>query len=744
MTEYKFDKEQFFREARAVYETYPSDVSYLEYLLEQRAKEHPKASSFQKKAWIYETAAKHARVRIFPSCPFYGEIDTGRDRNSVTSTFPPQNGIGCWLMKQYPDFIEEYGAWSNYYREHGVMNGPQFMDASHHYANCERVLKLGLFGIQSSIRHRLTDSSLSAEKQDFLNSMWEVCESLIAISHRFSEEAGRLLESERDPMRRQVLTRISKTAAEVPGRPAKTFYEALCAIWFTREMCNALDGLGFAVIAHLDRILGPYYEADRRAGRLTKEEARELIACFLSMTDARWDLEADLPGGTNADIVIGGCDENGSVVYNEISEMVLESFLKYRFANPKLQARIAKDSPEEFLRKLGEVAGAGLNVLSVFHDDTIIEANRRQGKRLSDCRLYVAGGCQEICLSNEVNCRAYTYLNLVQMLNGSLFPEKWNRIFAAEGFTFQPAWKEESFEGFYRTVLANYENELRMFVERYNRFGSMWRVINPSLFFSATMESCTEKAMDVSEGGAVYNTDNFAATGVGTVIDSLYAIKTVVYEEKRVTMERLRRALETNFAGEELLRQYLLHRVPKFCRDKEATEFGKRFLRDLSSCLGGQSNYRGGRFEPSLFAFYSYDWFKDTTIATPDGRKAGTALSRGVNPSESTEDINISTLLGALEELDFTDYPGGAVTYMDIPVMKGTMEPSLFAAVIRAFCENGGSIMDFNVVSVNELLDAQKNPEAHRNIVVRVCGYSAYFHTLTREMQDEVIGRTQR
>lgn len=744
MVEYKFYKEQYFQETEAVYSKYPTDVSYMEKFLNETAVKHPDASSFQKKTWIYKIAAEYAEVILFPSSPFYAEIDTGRERNSVTASFPPQAGIGCWLMKQYPNFVSEYGRWSSHYGEAGVMNGPQFMDAAHHYANCEMVIQYGLTGIKHHAEERLQKSDLNEHQKDFLRCMTSVCDSLIRIGERFSEKAKRMLQDESDKMHRIVLEKIADTACRIPAFPAETFYEAMCAVWFTREMCNALDGLGFAVIGHLDRILNVYYERDIREGRLTREEAQEYMDCFVSMTDARWDLKADLPGGTNADIIIGGCDQEGKVVYNEVSRMIIESYRKYRFANPKLQARISKEHPADFLERLGGLAGMGLNVLSVFNDDVIIEANRKRGKKLEDCRLYLAGGCQEICLSNEVNSRAYTYLNLVQMLNGSLFPEYWNQVFKQDGLQFIPATNARSFEEFYNIVMENYRNELNMFVRKYNEFGSWWKIINPSLFFSATMPSCTEKAMDVSEGGAVYNTDNFAATGIGTVIDSLYGIKTVVYDRKIVSLDIMLQALQNNFQENELLRQYLRHKVPKFCRDSEVTEFGKKVMHDLAERLGGQQNYRGGYFEPSLFAFYSYDWFKNTTMASADGRSLGTGLSRGVNPSETTENINIATLLHSLKGLDYTEFPGGAVTYMDIPLTYSTPKPELFASVIRVFCENGGSVMDFNVIKKEELLAAQKNPESHRNIVVRVCGYSAYFHTLTAEMQNEVIERTQR
>ena len=345
-----------------MYKNYPTDVSDMEHILEKMLKSTPEASSFRKKVWIYQVAAERADVKIFPSNPFYGEIDTGRERNSVTSSFPPQSGIGCWLMKQYPDFVDKYEKWSSYYGRRGVMNGPQFMDASHHYADCESVLKYGLSGIIKRIKERIKDKSLTKHQVDFLDCLREVCESLILIARRFSQKAEEMMSTETDPLSRDVLKQIRDTAQKIPLYPAETFYEAMCAVWFTREMCNALDGLGFAVIGHLDRILGPYYERDIAAGRLTTDEAQELTDCFVSMTDARWDLEVDLPGGTNADIVIGGCDGEGHIVYNDVTKMIINSYKKYRFANPKLQARITPEASEEYLSSLGELAGMGLNL----------------------------------------------------------------------------------------------------------------------------------------------------------------------------------------------------------------------------------------------------------------------------------------------------------------------------------------------------------------------------------------------
>ena len=199
---------------------------------------------------------------------------------------------------------------------------------------------------------------------------------------------------------------------------------ALAAVWFVREMCNTFEGMGFAVLGHLDRLLYPFYERDLREGRIDRNSAKELILCFLALTDARWDL-TDIPGGTNATVMIGGTDSDGKVIFNDVTRMFIEAFQENNLANPKLQARVSPAHPREYLEMLGKLAGKGSNVLSVFNDPVIIDAQKRQGKKERDCYSYLAGGCQELVLQNEVNCRANVYLNLPQMLLMQFHPENW-------------------------------------------------------------------------------------------------------------------------------------------------------------------------------------------------------------------------------------------------------------------------------------------------------------------------------
>jgi len=749
MSRFVFDREKMFGQFRKVFETYPTDISGLYQKLDIMQAENPQASAFQKKAWIYRMAARDCKVRLMPACPFYMELDTGRDRNSITSTWPPEPGLATWLMAQNKQLLHDYNeTWLANYDKALMIGGVMFADFAHHYADVERVLEFGLEGLKAQALSKLAEVQKRKEQGRiaFYESMICGLDSVMQIAERFADEAERLLKVTEDPQERYHLEQIAATARRIPRQPAQTFYEALCTVCFIREMHNALEGIGFAVYGHLDRILWPYYQKDIAAGRLDREQAQALIDCFMAITDARWDLNRELPGGTNATVIIGGCDAEGKSVYNTVTEMLIISMEKHRFANPKLQARIRDDHPSEYLEKLADLAKSGTNVLSVFNDKAIIASQIKAGKREADARLYLAGGCQEPTLSCELNSRAYVYLNMAHMMDVSLFPEKWEQIFAAAGdmVHFMPAYRAESFEVFYRRAMYNFGVQIQNFVHKYNQLALQWPETNPCPLYSAVMADCIQNELDVTEGGARYNSDSFGMTGLGTVIDSLFAIKKAVYDLKIVTMQELRTALACDFEGYEPLRQYLRNRIAKMGQsDPEIREFTQQCMADIARHINGYPNTRGGYFESSLFTFYSFEWFRNSN-ASANGRKRGEYLSRGGNPSEHAGGIDAATLLYAQNVVDYTDYPGGGVLYMDLPVTKGQLGRDLFVSVIRGFVQNGGSIMDFNVIDRAQLRKAQEDPDNHRNIVVRVCGYSALFHSLDKEKQDEIIARTQR
>ena len=259
------------------------------------------------------------------------------------------------------------------------------------------------------------------------------------------------------------------------------------------------------------------------------------------------------------------------------------------------------------------------------------------------------------------------------------------------------------------------------------------------------MQECMDRKKDITKGGARYNSSSFSLVGIGTFIDSLFAIKKAVFDSGIFSMEEMKECIRSDFKDREETRLYLLNKIPKYGQsDPELEDFTVRVFHDLAEHSSGMPNARGGYFEASLFAFFFYDVLKDRTWATADGRHFGSRISRGCNPCETTQGVDIASLLYSLKKIDFTDYPGVAVSYMEMPAAKTRCEEGIFADILRAFIHCGGSALDFNVVDKEQLLRAKEDPESYRNLIVRVCGYSAPFISLSEDLQDEVIQRTMR
>ncbi|MBI3919826.1 MAG: hypothetical protein HY318_00305 [Armatimonadetes bacterium] len=513
-----------------------------------------------------------------------------------------------------------------------------------------------------------------------------------------------------------------------------------------REVVQSLEGNGNSVFGHLDRILLPYYERDLAEGRITREEATDLLRFFLAFSDVRFGMrQVHNHVGTNSTVVIGGCDEAGNLVFNDLTRMIVGIYIELKLVDPKLNARISRQHPDAYFGLLSEISLSGSNSLAIFNDEVIIEANAKMGKALHDCRLYVGGGCQENLLENaEVNSRASIYLNLAQVLLVGFFPEGWPFLIENERLELRGYDECSTFESLYTTFLDNLKAVVDSHIQQRNRTEREgWRY-NPCPLHSSTLSDCIENARDMMEGGARYNFGSVSLTGIGTLVDSLYAIREVVFDRKQLPMSHLRKMLASDFAGEEAFRQRLVHRVAKFGHDDEnLREFSAKVFADVARVSSGSPNARGGRYEASLFSFRSFTTMGTQTGATPDGRKAGEHLSPGMSPSVLAlgKECSFVEALRSLEPLDLTLYPVVAVLDLKLPA-EARQNPDYIVTVLKVFLDYGGSVLQMNCVDPAMLLEARAHPEQHPDLVVRVSGYSAYFNTLPEAIQEEIIERT--
>ena len=693
------------------------------------------------KARLHERIADLFEPVLFRHSPFYFEMGIKPAMNWGTP-WPPMPG--SWLfVKRYPRFwagqpVAE--AELKLRQQVRLDNHPGPADFDHHYFPFSRVLAVGLEGLQREAEGELAACRDTGERA-FVEAAIISLRAVMRIADKFAAHARVLLADETDPDARRCLERVAATAGEVPRRPARTFYEGLAALWFLREVCGGIEALGASVIGHPDRMLIDLYRGDLAAGRLTRAEAEDLVARWLLPTDCKFDLAHNAWPETSTTLMLGGCDGDGRPVFNEITEMMIGQHRRLKLINPKLNCRYSQASPIAYLQLIADQVLAGHNVFALLNDDALIPANVKAGKSVEDCRHYGAGGCQETIVEGvEHSAGAYYYFNLPRILNCILNPDvtlhPLNALYQdrSEELATLP-----DFEAFYGRVAEWLRFFIRHGVEARRQCGVRWPEINPAPFFSAALADCLKQHRDYTAGGGRYNPSGISLCGLGTLVDSLAAIKALCFDERRLSLPELAQILKDNWAGHEALRARAIA-VPKFGHGEAAVDqLAARLTRDLAEFPRGMTNERGGPVQLSFFVYYEYVWTAGLTLATPDGRRNGDLFSQGVSPGRLRPTDAITPAVNSLRQIDFSDYPGNAVLDLQLPL--GRLNRDALTALIRTAGGAGVPTLQFNCVSIEQLREAQAHPERHPDLTVRISGLSARFTALGKDVQDEIIGR---
>ena len=709
------------------YSSFDNGLDKLMPLLEACVAEHPEDSAFVRKTRIIELFCRESSVHLFRNIPFFFEISSGRGRctwgglQSKAGTYSRDITADKWLVP--------YGTALEKDREEGFMHGwnnPVGFD--HHCPGYDNLLSLGLNGIIRKAEQAL-ETCEDSRKREFYSCVIRCNRALIGLGQRFAEEAESLAQAATSEEEKKHYGNIAEAAKHIPAQPPRTFYEALNLILFYRECVGSVEGLGMSTFGQLDRMLYPYYKADLAAGRITPEGAHQLFCDLLLYTRVRFIADSEY-NETSTTIQLGGCDKDGNVIYNELTDMILQAAIDTRSLNTKLNCRISKKHPDAYLKKIMAVQLANLPCVMMQNDDVLIPAKVKQGQAVEDARLYVGGGCHEIVLANtEVCTRADTWISLPRILQETLRTKQ----------------NAESFEVFYQTALEDVQAYYNKIVALKNEGESHWCEYTPMPLYSSSITGSLESGKDITEGGAKYNTTALSLVAPATFIDSLYSVKQIVFDEKKLTLPQFAQIVYDNFENNEVLRQYILKRVPKHgTNDEQLNAFSAKVLEDLSQ-IAGQTNARGGKYVP---AFYPHDAYRKLGLrigATPDGRLANQPLSRGISPSEFVETGSPLDIIHSLQQIDFTGYAESFVTEITLPNLENNEKSSqILVAIIRAFLDAEGSSLQFNLLNRDMLLAARKNPEQHKNLMVRVCGYSALYVALSEETQDEILQRAIR
>lgn len=665
--------------------------------------------------------------------------------------------IPFWQGQAMRDIIFESMTqeWKDAY-EAGIWT--EFMEqrAPGHTSGGAKIFKTGILDIKRKIKEQMQKLSASdpeyLEKIEELKAMDIAADAILIYANRYSQKLRELAESETDEKRKEELLEMSRICKKVPANAPENFWEALQHYWFihvgiTYET-NPWDSF---TPGRLDQHVYKLFHNDMTSGKLTREKAKELLQAFWlkfnnqpSVPKVKITAEESFTYNDFSKINIGGLKTDGSNAVNELSYLILEVLDEMRTLQPNTAVLLSDKNPDEFLLKALEVLSPGFGEPPLFNYDRIIVKMLRQGKTLEDAREAGVSGCVE---TGALGKEAYIltgYLNLPKILeitlNHGIDPRTGKRIGIE---TKEP----NSFEELWEAFMIQLKYFLNVKMKGNDIIEALYAKYLPVPFLSLWIEDCVENAKDYNSGGARYNTQYIQLVGLGTVVDSLTSIKWNIFDKRTFTYEDLMKALKLDFEGYEYIRQVLLNKTPKFGNDDDyADDIARKLVDQIVQMVESYpvSPIRKASKRCYFLPTTVHVYFGNVTGATPDGRKAGLPVSEGISPVQGTDRKGVAAVFRSVCKCDW-DKTGGALLNQkltpDLVKKKDNLEK--LGKLIRTYLRMGGHHVQFNVVSSELLREAQKRPTDFEDLMVRVAGYSDYFVSLPKGLQNEIIARTE-
>lgn len=595
------------------------------------------------------------------------------------------------------------------------------------------------------------DPEASAKREE-LSAMLIACDAVIDFAIRHAELAEQLAGECDDEARRGELERIAEACRHVPAEAPRDFHEALQMYWFMHlGTISELNGWDAMNPGHLDRHLIGFYEKGLADGSLTRESAKELLSCFWIKFNnhpapPKVGVTAEESGTYNdfTNINLGGLLADGRDGVNELSYLMLEVMDDIHLLQPQGNIQLSRKNPDGFLKAACRVIRNGYGYPSVFNADGVVEQMVRCGKTIEDAREGGTSGCVETGAFGKEAYVLTGYFNTPKVLEITLHngvdPRTGKRIGPETG---DPA----AFETF-DELFAAFERQLKHFVDvkvAGNQFiEQVYAKSMPAVFLSVLIDDCITKGRDYNDGGPRYNTSFIQCVGIGTITDSLSAIKTHVYESGRYTLSELVEAMGNDFTDNEATRLTLANKTPRYGNDlDEADTIMQRVFDALHAEIDGRPNTRGGRYHVDMLPTTCHIYFGSVLGASADGRKAGEPVSEGISPMQGADRHGPTAVVKSAAKMDQLRTCGTLLNMKFLPsVLAGEDGIGHLAGLVRAYFRMDGHHMQFNVCNADTLRDAQAHPDRYRHLIVRVAGYSDYFCDLSVELQNEIIART--
>ena len=665
------------------------------------------------------------------------------------------------------------------------------------------VLAIGYEGIIRKAAEELASISVGdadyAKKHIFLEAVIISCNAAIEYAKRYAALAKAEAERTGDPVRRAELLKIAENCTRVPAKGATSFYEACQSFWFV-QMLIQLETSGHSISpGRFDQYMFPYYKADLDAGRITREFAQELMDCiWVKLNDlnkARDAVSAKGFAGYSLfqNLIAGGQNAEGEDVTNDLSIMCIQASMHVHLPQPSFSVRVWNKSPHEFLMRAAELTRTGIGLPAYYNDEVIIPSLMSRGLTLQEAREYNIIGCVEPQISGKTDgWHDAAFYNMCRPLELVFHNGKDGDV--QVGLDTGNVEDMKTFDEFYNAYKKQTEYMISLLVNADNSIDVAHAERCPLPYLSSMVDDCMKRGKSVQEGGAIYNFTGPQGFGIANMTDSLYAIKTLVYDEQKVTMAAYKEAIDHNFGkqledeeaaqvtealarqlqesgvpvNEEKIRaiyqlaknggvpeekrvQYealraMIEEVPKYGNDIEEVDL---FARDVAYTytkpIEKYRNPRGGQYQAGLYPVSANVLLGQQTGATPDGRYAWTPVADGVGPASGRDTHGPTATANSVARLDHYIASNGTLFNQKYhpSALQGEESLAKFVAMIRGYFDQKGSHMQFNVVSRETLLDAQAHPEKYKTLVVRVAGYSALFTTLSRALQNDIINRTE-
>jgi pyruvate formate-lyase/glycerol dehydratase family glycyl radical enzyme len=621
----------------------------------------------------------------------------------------------------------------------------------HMLINHERVLERGLLAIIEEAGRKRQEAKEKAQR-DFYEAAEIAGRTVISWANRYADEAQRLADAATDDRRDELLA-IAEACRRVPAQPPRTFQEALQSVLFVHYATQIESWESAISLGRMDQFLYPSYRAEMEAGQLSRERVLELLACFyikLSHSIPLFDADVTLAfsGMTNfANTVIGGVDGEGNDAANALSYLMLEAMNRVRTPQPNFGVRLHKQAPREFRDAVVQAVADGIGNLQLFNDEVVIASLTNRGVPLQEARDYGIIGCVEQAVPGKsFTSSDAALLNLPLCLELALNNGR-GRVFSDQlGLATGDPRSFTCIEDVIEAFRAQVEYLVDQVVEGLKGLAQAHAEGRPVPLASSLTDDCLTRGLDLTAGGARYNFTGVQGVGVAIVGDSLAAIDRLVFDQKRVTMEELLAALDTDFEGREPLRQMLLNKAPKYGNDDDyADRFARLAAEIYCRAVEKHRNSRGGWYSPGLYSVTTHVAFGLMIGATPDGRHAGETLSQGISPAHGRDRRGPTAGLRSAAKLDHALVSNGLALIQMLSLGASAREHAtdVLGGLLEAYFSLGGQELQWNLVDRATLIAAQENPEAYRGLVVRVAGYSALFTDLNRVIQDELIARTE-